>query len=901
MTEPARDINSSRPFHRTAQAWLDKGHLPFPLKPKGKNPLEKDAYTGKKNPFPKDPQQFVEAQLAKAPHRANIGIWVGPDIICLDIDHYVKDEGTDKEKRYVGHDEYLKLAEELGPLPDTYITTARSDGKSGIRWYRMPEKYINRETLNNTINLSGKAASNIDVVHRGYRFAVVGPSIHPETDSPYRTYAPGVAPDGKSFEATDPFSTEDLPYLPEPWIKFLSKDYTEYSEVDMDMSMQSDKIIDWYRDRMPKGKPCAQVKKSLKYALKELSERSDGHEVLTAADWNLLSLGSEGHPGALAGAKYFEKQYFESMVKRGKRSPSEVKREIFRSRTNAIRKIKAHVDKMEDQGIDVVGKACTCVDLSEIEGAEGSDTPSTIATDGKGTGKTPDEYGDDDRGNAKYFADIYGLNVMFAYDTKRFLHWSGTKWHEDTPLHSRTKAATEVVHRRQEAYAKQLLRIADSLFDPTLPKTQQSADYKSAMAKATKWQKWANRISMSNGFKAFVDYFDSVNENIISMAEFDNNPALFAVANGTLELGMDGQVRLRPQKREDFLLKTSPVDFVVDGERGLRSRGEDGIKGIRAWNDYLDTFITDMDLRRFIQKLFGYAMWGRNHERLMIFFEGESSSGKTVIIELADKVFGPLSRRFEMEALMAKDKDNLFALSLRGARLAFTSEPESDGAINAGYLKKLTGDETLSARPLYTDGRIEFETVFTPFISTNTAPYIPNADAALKRRFCVVPFLHSVGTKDSHKKDILLKYGKEAFLLWCAEGYHMYRTEGLERSSWPKAVTEASDKFFLGLDEFGEFFNETFDQVPYSDNTDDEFLETTVRTDRAFSAYKKWFERNGGGDKEPSANAFGRKMSRYVGASHGHWDKEAGKAKKYYHGIRFKDTGVVHPNFKQGS
>ncbi|WPH58034.1 DNA primase/polymerase [Gordonia phage LuckyLeo] len=909
MAEPARDINSSRPFHRTAQAWLDKGHLPFPLKPKGKNPLEKDAYTGKKNPFPKAPQAFVDAQLAKAPQKANIGIWVGPDVICLDIDDYVKDEGTDKEKRYVGFAEYEKLAEELGPLPDTYITTARADGKSGIRWYRLPEKYINRETLNNTINFSGKASSNIDVVHRGYRFAVVGPSIHPETDSPYRTYAPGVAPDGKSFEPTDPFSVHDLPFLPESWIKFLSKDYTEYSDVDMDMSMQSDKIVDWYKDRMPKGKACSQVKKSVKYALKELSERADGHEVLTAADWNILNLGAEGHPGAYAGAVHFEKHYFESMVKRGKRSPSEVKREIFRSRTNAIRKIKATVDRMDAEGVDSVGTSCTCIELSDSEGSGDSPVASYIALAPTGTLHDPTEYGTTDTGNAEHLWDLTSKgNLIWVTGHERFILWNGERWHIDNSENRLTINCYRRMNERQAKWLQAMLEVARKQTD--------EAEAKKLYAQAKAWGNFVNSSADLPRLERCLKRYHNINlESSIEGVQLDGNNYLLGMANGVIDFTTNPP-SFRQARKSDYVMLNTEIDFWPEGLRDIKEKiGEDQdlFLGWKYWNSYLDTFLPEPELRHFTQKILGTVLTGVNEERIMIFLKGKTGSGKSTMLSAIMDALGEYSGVISYDAFNKKDDANPSMVDALSKRLLTFSEMGDSVKIDAEVLKRIAGgSDPIKVRKLYSSSMIEKVFGGTVVVGTNSSPEIKNYDKALDARLCVIPFDHQIMKNGDRTKmntgmpELLKRYARPIIFHWLYEGYLMYRREGISRNEWPELVELATADFSDDVSDFGLFIKECIVPVDF-DGTDFESRDrTAIAADSAYKRYKKWVQKHdpdGNDDyalgprqfnKKMDSNGFQKKRIRL------HPETESKAASYAFLGCQFLETATT-VQFKDGS
>lgn len=87
------------------------------------------------------------------------------EVIGIDTDDYRKGE-----KLKTGHAQLQKLIERLGPLPETWTSSARTDGKSGIRYF----------LVESGLRFAGKAAKDIDVIWKCNRFAAVWPSIHPE-------------------------------------------------------------------------------------------------------------------------------------------------------------------------------------------------------------------------------------------------------------------------------------------------------------------------------------------------------------------------------------------------------------------------------------------------------------------------------------------------------------------------------------------------------------------------------------------------------------------------------------------------------------------------------------------------------------------------------------------------
>lgn len=81
--------------------------------------------------------------------------------------------------------------------------------KSRIYFYRVEQDVPRR----------GKAAPDIEVVHKFHRYALVFPSIHPDTREEYHWYGF----DGEFRSKDGPPPVSELPLLPEAWETFLTR------------------------------------------------------------------------------------------------------------------------------------------------------------------------------------------------------------------------------------------------------------------------------------------------------------------------------------------------------------------------------------------------------------------------------------------------------------------------------------------------------------------------------------------------------------------------------------------------------------------------------------------------------------------------------------------------------
>lgn len=338
---------SAGPYADTARQYLRQHWAgPLWLPPKSKE-APPEGFTGRGRPYPVAAQvnQWIEAR-----GHGNICLRMGTvtidgelcDVVGIDIDDY-----TDADKRKDGGAQLVALESLHGPLPPTWRSTSR-DGVSGIRFFLAPagHRYI------------GKAAAAIDIISPGYRYAVVWPSMHPERRR-YRWLDDrhgGTPVDG----VPDP---RTLPRLPDAWFAFLTSGRTLDEGRPEDTASTTDEILDWARDALPgfESAPCPVMAAAVEHWLSEIAADPSSHDKIMGAHWHLLNSAAEGHSGWPAAIAEVETVWATDVLARGKRSSSEVRREIGRSKVKALRKLKATVDQhAATLGVDYIAGECPC-------------------------------------------------------------------------------------------------------------------------------------------------------------------------------------------------------------------------------------------------------------------------------------------------------------------------------------------------------------------------------------------------------------------------------------------------------------------------------------------------------------------------------------------------------------
>jgi hypothetical protein len=183
-----RGYADAAPRYRAA-GWLSV--LPLPARRKQYPP---EGFTGRLAAEPTQAQ--VQVWMRQFPS-GNVALRLPVGVLGVDLDLY----------KPAGVASYATLVDELGPLPPTWVSTARDDG-SGIRLYRVPAQVRWAER---------RAGPGIELIHSGHRYLVVWPSLHPDTLDRYRWWPPHARPTGRLP------TVAQLPPLPPHWGRRLSE------------------------------------------------------------------------------------------------------------------------------------------------------------------------------------------------------------------------------------------------------------------------------------------------------------------------------------------------------------------------------------------------------------------------------------------------------------------------------------------------------------------------------------------------------------------------------------------------------------------------------------------------------------------------------------------------------
>lgn len=582
-----------------------------------------------------------------------------------------------------------------------------------------------------------------------------------------------------------------LPSLPHKWIDALQKgDY----ELKPRAKINGPKGAHSWMRRRPdaEGDPCKIMQAALDRGLANLEESASGsaHDELNVRFYELMKLAIEGHRGVYTAYVELGSAFVQEVTGRRRgakhdgaevgtvRGNEEARQEAFRSIVGAVSLMAAHMSQpeMKAAGLSRGAPPCSCWD-----------EPDGMVTEAK----DPGDYEAEDDGLAQHFIDLSGEDLLWVPDYKSWFYFDGERgiWLGDGPDRAGQLALKVVARIRTAREAKfRALDHADKQQKPDGRPT----DHDIIERQIGKLNKAMKRLGVNAGMRSMVDVAKYDERMVRPASGFDADERLLHLPDGkVIELKEDG-VSVREAVRSDCATRHTAAPYVPGAVD-------------ETWDRFLKTTLPDAELRWFVQRLFGYALLGGNPLGKLVFLHGQTSSGKSTIVEACNAAMGAYAGSFDLSLFREKQDSGARPDIVRVSpmRMIFSSEAGSAWHLHNDMIKNMTGSDTKSAR--LNHGNTYFERVpsFTPFIATNGFPKIENADPATWRRLLAVPFDRQFGVpgKDGGRAaDLSMRdhlraspAAHIAVLSWMVKGYESYAKYGLEgKNGVPEAVTMRS-------------------------------------------------------------------------------------------------------------
>ena len=473
-------------------------------------------------------------------------------------------------------------------------------------------------------------------------------------------------------------------------------------------------------------------------------------------------------------------------------------------------KLKLHFDRKFSESIAREFDRAIADAESELDGGDGpGQKPPPPGAERDGGPLGPDLLCQpfEDSGNGERIVALFGQQVRYCHEFKKWLVWDGKRWAIDE---------LNVMRQKGKEMARLIYAQAARLDDG-------SSLRKAAEKHARQSESYA-AISNALGMAA------SERGIPISALALDQHPYLLNCLNGVVDLRTG---KLLPHNREFLITKLCPVAYDAKApcpqfQRFIEwAMGSDVVLEGENVSDAAELSEKTARLVNFLQRALGYGLTADVSEKSVFVFYGYGgNNGKTTLLTLFRDLLGrDYASLLLIETVMASkgavdSTARADMADLRGARFVQTSEVSKEDKLNSQRVKYLTqGMGYIKSRRLY-ENPLEFEATHKLFMDCNYRPKVREGDDAIWRRLKLVPFEVTV---EKDKLDLSLpdKLRTElaGILAWAVRGTQAWFKDGLGE---PPEVSDAGKDWREDDDPLKDFLEDCCDAkeglfVPVSD------------------------------------------------------------------------------------
>jgi len=414
-----------------------------------------------------------------------------------------------------------------------------------------------------------------------------------------------------------------------------------------------------------------------------------------------------------------------------------------------------------------------------------------------------------DLGNARRLVARHGQGLRRCHPWGMWLAWDGRRWQRDD---------SGEVFRRGKDVVRAIYAEASACADE---------EQRKALAKH------AAKCEADGKVRAMLSMAESEPELVVRPEDFDRNPWLLTVGNGTIDLrtGM-----LRAHQHEDLITKLAPV--ISDPEATAPT-----------WERFLRRIFADnLEMIAFLQRAVGYSLTGSTREQAWFLLHGPGANGKTTFLRVMTDLLGEYAAWTPTQTLLAKRGEHVEndLARLRGARLVAAVEAEGGRRLAEALVKQLTGGDAVTARFLYGE-YFEFVPTFKLWFGTNHKPEIRGTDHAVWRRIRLIPFTVTIPEAEQDRElPEKLRTEFPGILSWAVQGCLQWQQQGL---GVPEPVRKATADYREAMDIIGAFLDECCAVDP----------EARAGATDLYQAYVKWCEE--GKERPESQQRFGEALT----------------------------------------
>jgi putative DNA primase/helicase len=405
------------------------------------------------------------------------------------------------------------------------------------------------------------------------------------------------------------------------------------------------------------------------------------------------------------------------------------------------------------------------------------------------------ELGETDTDNARRLVKRFGTFIRFVPERRDWFAFDGQIWREDT---SRQRLVFA------QASARLIAVEADLLNDDR---------------RADDRRRWAKHSLGAGSVRRALEMAQP--HATRSITDFDSDPWLINVKNGTLDLRTGD---LRSFDSGDYLTRLAGTTYEPDAEC------------VRFKQFLREIFTGDKELIGFVRRYIGYTLTGSTAEQCFLFLQGTGRNGKSTLIQILQQMLGQYARSTPTDTLLAKHTASSTSndlARLHGARMVSAIEANPNRQLDEALIKQITGGDRIAARFLYAE-YFEYTPEFKLWFVANHPPRLRSTDDALWRRILVLPFDVAI-QRERADPDLIANLRTElpGILAWAVRGCRRWQRDGLQP---PDRVVAATQRYRKEVDHVRRFLQECVT------STDDAAV---TRSNLIYERYERWCAETG--------------------------------------------------------
>ncbi len=374
-----------------------------------------------------------------------------------------------------------------------------------------------------------------------------------------------------------------------------------------------------------------------------------------------------------------------------------------------------------------------------------------------------------DTGNAERFVDLANDYCRYISELTRFIIFIDDTW---------GYASVSVIELAIKTVARSILNEAAAC----------SSDQMAVQL--TRWQQYSESRSGRNNILELVK-----GEISLPFSKIDENKNLIGCKNGVVDLQLQ---TLIPPNRDNFIVSKMSVSF------------DPGATAPRFKQFIEEVTSGDKQIATFLQCVFGMMLLGKNPKQIMLMLIGHGSNGKSLLLETMLDIFGDYGISVEPELFLdSRNADSSRprpeVVKLAGKRLCITSEPPKGLGLNENLIKRLTGNDTLSARIPYAKEEVSFRPNVVPIMSSNHDVRIEGTGHGIWRRIKQVPFNVRFEPNKEKGIDQKLLSERDGIFNWLLDGVKMFLNDGL---SEPQVIADNTKRYRASQDMIYEWITD---------------------------------------------------------------------------------------------